>query len=112
MRRPQSAKELTSEIEDISTRKPQEHEYLSREEFAATQGAAPEDLEKVKEFAHANNLDIVVVNPAQRSVKLSGAASALLAVAFGVDLAYYKHLGGTYRGRTGHVYLPEDLLQS
>jgi kumamolisin len=108
VRRPQSAKELTSKIEDLSTRKPQEREYLSREEFAATQGAAPEDLERVKEFVHANNLDIVEVNAAQRSLKLSGTASAFSA-AFGVDLAYYKYPGGTYRGRTGHVYLPEDL---
>lgn len=108
VRRPQSAKGLTSMIEDISSREPQERKYLSREEFAASQGAAPEDLDKVKEFAHANNLDVVEVNPAQRSVKLSGTASALNA-AFGVDLAYYKYPGGTYRGRSGPVHVPENL---
>lgn len=108
VRRPQSAKGLTSMIEDISSRKPQERKYLSREEFAASQGSAPEDLEKVKEFALTNNLDVVEVNPAQRSVKLSGTASAL-STAFGVDLAYYKYPGGTYRGYTGQIHVPEDL---
>lgn len=108
IRRPQSAKELTSMIEDISARKPQEREYLSRDEFAANQGAAPEDLEKVEEFAHEYGLDVVEVNAAQRRVVLAGTASAL-SEAFGVDLAYYKYPGGTYRGRTGSIYLPEDL---
>jgi kumamolisin len=109
VRRPQSAKGLTSMIEDISSRKPQERKYLSREEFAASQGAAPEDLEKVKEFALTNNLDVVEVNPAQRSVKLSGTASAL-STAFGVDLAYYNYPKGTYRGYTGQIHVPEDLI--
>lgn len=108
VRRPQSAKDLNSMIEDISARKPQEREYLSREEFAATQGADPQDLEKVKEFAYANNLDIVEINATQRSVKLSGTATAFN-TAFGVDLAYYKYPEGTYRGHTGNVYLPEYL---
>jgi kumamolisin len=109
VRRPRSAKGLTSTIEDISSRKPQERKYLSREEFAASQGATPEDLEKVKEFALTNNLDVVEVNTAQRSVKLSGTASAH-STAFGVDLAYYKYPEGTYRGYTGQIHVPEDLI--
>lgn len=76
VRRPPSAKELTSIIEDMNARKPKEREYLSREEFAATQ-AALEDIQKVEELVHANNLDIVEVNATQRSAKLSGTASAL-----------------------------------
>jgi kumamolisin len=108
VRRSHSAKRLTSIIEDLSAGKPQERKHLSRAEFAATHGADPEDLEKVEEFAHTNNLDIVEVNAAKRSVKLSGKASAL-STAFGVDLAYYKHPRGTYRGRIGEVKVPENL---
>jgi kumamolisin len=82
--------------------------YLSREEFAAAHGADPADLSKVEDFAHAHGLTVAEVNAAERSVKLLGTVSAFGA-AFGVDLARYDYSGGSYRGRTGPVHVPEDL---
>jgi kumamolisin len=81
---------------------------MRREEFAAAHGADPSDLEKVEEFAHENGLEVVEVNPAQRRVMVSGTVAAL-STAFGVYLATYKHPRGSYRGRVGHVHVPEDL---
>lgn len=108
VRRRHSSKELTSQIKDIGTQKPNERKYLSREEFAAVQGADPADLEKVEDFAHEHGLDVVEVNGAQRRVVLAGTA-ATLSEAFGVYLAHYEHPKGAYRGRTGPVHVSEDI---
>jgi kumamolisin len=45
---------------------------------------------------------------ARRTVVLSGTIAALSA-AFGVYLASYEHSEGNFRGRTGPIYIPEDL---
>src|SRR5437867_4653106 len=47
-------------------------------------------------------------NIARRSVVLAGTVAALSA-AFGVELQQYEHPGGTYRGRTGAIQVPEEL---
>jgi kumamolisin len=50
----------------------------------------------------------VEASPARRTVVLSGTIAALSA-AFGVYLANYEHAGGAFRGRTGPIFVPEDL---
>src|SRR5512143_1552665 len=45
VRRRSSSQGLTSMIEEMGTRKPLERKHLSREEFAASHGADPDDLE-------------------------------------------------------------------
>jgi kumamolisin len=87
---------------------PQHRKYLTREEFAANYGAAAVDIAKVEAFAHQNNLTVLEVSPARRTVLLSGTIAAL-SHAFGVYLANYEHPDGNFRGRTGPVYIPEDL---
>ncbi len=106
-RRPTSAG-ITTMVNEMGARPPLERRHLSREEFAAAHGADPADLEKVEEFAHEHGLDVVEVNAAQRRLVVSGTVAAFSA-AFGVSLATYEHPGGTYRGRVGHVQVPEDL---
>ena len=108
VRRRPSAKGLSSVIEEISARQPQERRHLTREEFAAAHGADPAELEKVEEFAHEHGLDVVEASPSQRRLVLSGTVAAF-SKAFGVSLARYRHSRGTYRGRTGPVRVPEDL---
>ena len=108
VRRRPSAKGLSSAIEEISALRPQERKHLTHEEFAASHGADPAELEKVEVFAHEHGLDVVEVSPAQRRLVLSGTVAAF-SKAFGVSLARYKHPRGTYRGRTGPVRVPEDL---
>lgn len=108
LRRRATSTGLTALVEEMGARSPQTRRHPSREEFAAAHGAEPSDLEKVEEFAHEHDLDVVEVNAAQRRVVLSGTVAALSA-AFGVYLAHYEYPGGTYRGRTGQVHVPDDL---
>jgi kumamolisin len=84
--------------------------HLTREEFAAKHGAHPEDIQKVEEFAHDNELDVSSVDLARRSVVLSGTVASFNR-AFRVDLKRYEHAGGEYRGRTGSVYVPQSLAK-
>ena len=108
VRRNPSSKELTAMAKEIGAQKIKDRKYLSREEFAASHGADPEDLRKIEDFAQEHGLDVVEVNAAQRRIVLEGTAAAL-SVAFGVYLAHYEHPKGTYRGRTGLLQLPEDI---
>jgi len=83
---------------------------LSHEEFAATYGANPEDIERIRAFAAANNLALID-HPSQiarRTVKVQGTV-ANLEKAFGVTLNDYEHASGRYRGRAGHIHLPAEL---
>ncbi len=83
--------------------------YLTREEYSANHGAAPEDIAKVAAFAHEHGLVVVQSSPARRSVWLAGSV-AQLSEAFGVQLAEYDHIdGGSYRGRTGPIMIPAEL---
>jgi kumamolisin len=93
----------------IGRQQPLKRHYLSREEFAAAYGAAPADVTKIKSFARKNKLAVVSVNPAQRNVILAGSVNALSA-AFHVKLMEYEHPDGNYRGRSGQVHLPAELV--
>jgi kumamolisin len=108
VRRRPSSQGLTAMIEGLGARPPHARQHMSREAFAATHGADPADLEQVEEFAHEHGLDVVEASAAQRRVVLSGTVEAC-STAFGVSLARYEHPGGSYRGRTGPVHVPDDL---
>ena len=82
--------------------------HLRREDFAARYGGQPEDMTAVASFAGSHGLTVVESHPARRSIILSGTVAAFNA-AFGVELSRYDHAGGTYRGRTGPVYVPAEL---
>ncbi|MGA2983827.1 MAG: S53 family peptidase [Terriglobia bacterium] len=83
-------------------------ERLTRREYEARYGADPADVKKVEEFARAHSLSVAGVNVGARTVTLAGAAGDFCR-AFQVDLGNYGYPGGTYRGRTGSVYVPESL---
>ena len=82
--------------------------HLSREAFAQQFGADPADIAAVKKFAGAHGLAVVEEDAARRTVVLSGTVTQFNN-AFGVDLQTFEHPGGTYRGRTGAVHLPDEL---
>lgn len=84
---------------------------VSREEFAAQHGADGADIEKLKEFAKANNLTVSEVSVERRTVKLEGAAADMIR-AFDVSLDRYEHDGRQYRARTGAIKVPADLAPS
>src|SRR5262245_28923671 len=87
---------------------PSERRHMTHEEYRAEFGADPTDLTKVQDFAKAHNLQVSEVNDEQRSVKLTGTA-ADFSKAFGVELNRYEHPGGSYRGRTGSILIPQSL---
>src|SRR5215813_8336780 len=82
--------------------------HLSREAFAQQFGADPADIAVVKQFASSHGLVVVEEDAARRTVVLSGTV-AQFNNAFGVELETFEHPGGTYRGRTGTVHLPDEL---
>jgi kumamolisin len=95
-------------IEAQSKQKPGERTYMTREEHAERHGADPADIAKVEAFARENGLRVTDTNAAQRTVTLSGTASAY-SKAFGVDLKMYKAGDVAYRGREGDILIPENL---
>ncbi len=81
---------------------------VKREDFARHYGAPPEDMEAVAKFAAAHHLAVVQSSVVRRTVVLSGTVAAFNE-AFGVDLQHFEHPGGSYRGRTGPVHVPDEL---
>jgi kumamolisin len=84
---------------------------VSREEFAARHGADPAVIEKLKQFAAANNLRVVEASPERRTVKIEGTIKDLTQ-AFAVQLEQYHHEGQDYRGRTGGIHVPAEIAGS
>ena len=82
--------------------------FLSREEFARTHGAAAADFAAVRTFADAHGLAVLDEHAARRTMILSGTVAQFCA-AFSVRLHQMQHAGGTYRGRTGEIRLPAEL---
>lgn len=87
---------------------PAARQHLTREEYAAKYGADPDDVAKVTAFANRYHLDVVDVNLGTRTMRLSGTIADFSA-AFGVSLQLYEHAQGTYRGRSGAIFVPKDL---
>jgi kumamolisin len=92
-----------------SSRRVAERQYLSREEYAATHGAAAEDIVRVEAFALSHKLSVEERSQARRTVVLGGTVSAMSA-AFGVELQRFEYAGGVYRGRVGPLHVPPDLV--
>ncbi|HZW83743.1 MAG TPA: S53 family peptidase, partial [Candidatus Deferrimicrobium sp.] len=84
--------------------------HLSREDFSTAHGADQNDIQKVKEFALQHGLSINRVNPAAGTILLTGPASAF-SKAFDVELTTYEHPNFQYRGRTGHIHIPNELAE-
>ena len=65
--------------DELGARLPAERQHLTREEFEAAQGADPADLAKVQDFARPNNLEVLEVSVARRTVRLGGTVAAFSA---------------------------------
>jgi kumamolisin len=81
---------------------------LSREEFAAQFGADPADVPPIEQFAEANDLTVVQVDLARRSIVLSGTV-ANMNEAFATELLLFQSPEGMFRGRVGTLYIPRTL---
>ena len=83
--------------------------HVKREEFAKQFEADAADIAAVRTFAAHHALAVVEEHAARRTVILSGTVAQFNA-AFGIDLQQYEHAGGSYRGRTGSIQLPDELV--
>jgi kumamolisin len=88
---------------------PGKRQYLTKAQYTTAHGADRADLSKIEAFAKEYGLVVVESSSARRSVFLSGTA-ANFAAAFGTKIEHYEHSGGTYRGRTGSLTMPSDLV--
>jgi kumamolisin len=104
-----SKPDLSVEVAQLGILAPRARKHLSREEFARTHGAIPDDLDKVRRFASEYGLEVKEENPSRRSVVLAGTVDAF-SRAFEVKLDRYEHPEkGSYRGRTGSLTVPSEL---
>ncbi|MET3133887.1 kumamolisin [Oxalobacteraceae bacterium GrIS 1.11] len=87
---------------------PKNRHYLTRDEYEAAHGAADADIQKIKDFAAANDLVVVDSSSERRSVFLSGTA-AQFSMAFGTTIEQVEHDGGVSRRRTSELTVPADL---
>src|SRR5665213_3579207 len=81
---------------------------ISRDAFQRDHGADRASLLRLEAFAQGFDLTVTAADPARRSVSLSGTVAAMTE-AFGTTLKQYQSEHGVYRGRTGVLFLPEDL---
>ncbi|HVU57581.1 MAG TPA: S53 family peptidase [Puia sp.] len=81
---------------------------MSRAELEANYGAAPADVEKVRNVLTGLGLTIIEEDPASASMKAGGPADIVEDV-FGIKLLHYSHDGESYRGRRGNLHVPAEL---
>ena len=86
-----------------------QEKHLSHSEFAKTYGAVPENVDRIRQFAHENNLQMLERGDEvlRRTVTLAGTAAAI-EKAFSIELTEFEYENGSYRGYTGAVHLPDD----
>ena len=105
--RRRAAAALASRVEKLAASEKVDG-HLGREDFARQFGATPADLAAVRQFATLHGLSVVLEDAARRTVILSGTVAQFNA-AFAVKLERFEHDGGSYRGRTGAIQLPDEL---
>jgi len=89
--------------------------FIDHNQFATQFGADPAHVDKLRQFARDNKLQMLERGDEvlRRTVTLAGTASQM-EKAFGVELNEYEHPDGSYRGRTGAIQIPEeyaDIIQ-
>lgn len=85
--------------------------HLSHEELEALHGADPADMDKVIQFAYLENLRVIDINRAARTVAISGMLGKM-ADLFGADLQISKIGDSHHRTRQGHLHVPDYLAES
>jgi hypothetical protein len=83
---------------------------MTHSDYARTYGADPAHVDKIRQFAKENNLQMLERGDEvlRRTLTLAGTAAAM-EKAFSVDLNEFDHPDGSYRGHTGAIQMPEDL---
>jgi kumamolisin len=94
--------------EEIGAMRLKERKYVGREEYAALCGASPADLEMVRAFAERFHLVEAGSSAGGRSLRFRGSVGQMNE-AFGTMLETYRYPYGTYRGRLGELYVPNEV---
>jgi kumamolisin len=81
---------------------------LSRAQFAARFGAAPDAIASIRTFASEFGIKVSSENPGARTVKVAGTVAAFTR-AFEVELNSYQHAAGVFRCRDGTLTIPSGL---
>jgi kumamolisin len=78
-------------------------------DFAKTHGADPAHVDKIRQFARDNHLQMLERGDEvlRRTVTLAGTAGAM-EKAFSVELTEFDHPDGSYRGHSGAIQMPEE----
>src|SRR5271166_4335474 len=87
---------------------PGRRKFLTRAEFGARYGAAPDELAAVANFCRARGFEVIEADPARRCVIASTTAAAAAGV-FGVEIRRYATPNETYRGYDGRVQLAPEI---
>ncbi len=82
--------------------------HITRQDFANLYGSSDADLTLVASFARSHGLTVDETSNARRVVVASGTVEQMNN-AFNVDLGRYESPEQTYRGREGHVHLPDEI---
>lgn len=82
---------------------------LSHNDFARTYGADPAHVDKIRQFASENNLQVLERGDEvmRRTVTVAGTAGAI-EKAFSIELTEFEYEDGSYRGYTGNLQMPEE----
>jgi kumamolisin len=108
-RNPNPSAGVLSKIDQLSTALPKNRQYLSNKEFDEVYGADPKEINAIVSWAKKNNLSVNESNISEKRVLVEGTIKDI-GNAFNVEFSEYEHHSlGRYRGRTGQVYIPEDL---
>lgn len=84
-------------------------EQLTHPEFEDRFGASPDDMNTVRAFADSHHLTVAAADISSRTLKLEGCIKDFEA-AFQVKLSAYADASGhVFRGRSGDIYVPENL---
>ena len=94
----------------ISPQSPENRTPISRADFAAQHGAAPDDLAKIEAFAREHDLTILQSSIARRTVKLSGTLGSLME-AFALNLKKCQSGGQIFRVCQGAISVPVELSE-
>jgi kumamolisin len=102
--------ELEARAKTIAATPLAQRKYLSHTDLERFYGASAGDLDKIEAYARKHDLRVVHRSALARSITLAGTLGTILA-AFPADVRLYHSPMGTYRGRTGHISLPEELIE-
>lgn len=83
--------------------------HLTREEYAQQHGAEPGQCAAIRAFAQSHGLSVAREHGARRTMVLSGTVAQFNA-AFAIELQRYRYPGGFYRGFSGPLHVPPQLL--